>query len=268
MDVGVKSKRRRRLRTHKTVSALCDHGAHDLRGPLTVIKEYVSLLQDGLCGSICEEQRHALCVIDDRADDLSLLVDNLLTIGKRHAGTLSAIRKECLVSGIVTQVVHGQARKAALKRVTLESDVPPGLPPAFADPDMIASALWNLSVCALNSFGQPTRVLVWARQDPQNPQLWLGVTGDGLRIGAEGHQAILRQLQAVVSGGDGDEHGIRLELAAARALVNVNCGELRVARAANRGISLFFGVPLTACDESGTDVDEESLPAGTFPSPE
>jgi hypothetical protein len=53
--------------------------SHELRTPLTHIRGYSDLLLDGVMGALNSEQRHALSIIQNRTQVLTLLVDDLLT---------------------------------------------------------------------------------------------------------------------------------------------------------------------------------------------
>ena len=70
-----------------------DNVSHEFRTPLTVVKEYVSLIRDGLVGKVNDEQKRMLHVVEDRADDLNIMVDDMLDVSKLEAGMLGAWRK-------------------------------------------------------------------------------------------------------------------------------------------------------------------------------
>jgi len=57
---------------------------HDIRTPLAVIKEFASIMAEGMAGEINEEQEEFLGIILDRVDRLSVMVDELLEAGGRN----------------------------------------------------------------------------------------------------------------------------------------------------------------------------------------
>src|SRR5690348_9648400 len=72
--------RRRLANRRRALGRVADHTAHDFRTVLTVVREYVSLLLDGLCGEVSEEQRKMLEVVCDRTDELNDMIDDLLDL--------------------------------------------------------------------------------------------------------------------------------------------------------------------------------------------
>ena len=71
--------------------------SHEFRTPLTVIKEYASLVKDGVVGAVSAEQKQMLTVVEDRADDMNTMVDDMLDVSKLEAGLLVVYRKNCQV---------------------------------------------------------------------------------------------------------------------------------------------------------------------------
>jgi GAF domain-containing protein len=54
--------------------------SHELRTPLTFIKGYVELMQDGDMGDLNEDQRRAMDIVMTKADVLSRLVDDIISL--------------------------------------------------------------------------------------------------------------------------------------------------------------------------------------------
>ncbi|MCA9223920.1 MAG: response regulator, partial [Planctomycetales bacterium] len=74
----LETKNRRLAELYRTAHEFVDNVSHEFRTPLTVIKEYVSLIEDGVVGDISGEQRRMLAIVEDRADDLNTMVDDML----------------------------------------------------------------------------------------------------------------------------------------------------------------------------------------------
>ena len=96
-----------------------DNVSHDFRTPLTVIKEYVSLISEGIVGEVNAEQHRMLNTVEDRADDLNTMVDDMLDVSKLEAGVLAVCRKKCSVQEIFHRVHPNLEKKAALRDVRL-----------------------------------------------------------------------------------------------------------------------------------------------------
>ena len=144
-----------------TINRLLDQVSHDFRTPLTVIKEFATLMRDGLVGPVSPRQRELLDVINDRADDLTLIVDNVLDAGKFGAGVLRAWRRPTGPGEVVTGVQDSLARKAAIKGVEFDVAIEPNLQNVYADREQLARSLTNLLSGVLKSFAQPRAIQLW-----------------------------------------------------------------------------------------------------------
>ena len=90
-------KNQRLGKLYAVAQKVVENVSHEFRTPLTVIKEYVSLIQEGLLGAVNPEQARYLDVIGDRAEDLNRMVEDMLDISKLDAGMLTVRRTECSV---------------------------------------------------------------------------------------------------------------------------------------------------------------------------
>ena len=117
----LEKKNRRVSKLYRTVHRFVDNVSHEFRTPLTVVKEYVSLMREGLLGPLNDEQRRFLDVVNDRADDLNHMVDDMLDVSKLEAGILTIYRMNARLSDIVKHVRVGLERRAASKTWSLRS---------------------------------------------------------------------------------------------------------------------------------------------------
>ena len=90
----LKQKNKKLARLYETAHQFVDNVSHEFCTPLTVIKEFASILQDGLAGEVSGEQREFLTIILNRVDDLSLMTDDMLDISKIEAGLLGVAHEE------------------------------------------------------------------------------------------------------------------------------------------------------------------------------
>ena len=112
----LEKKNRHLAKLYRTAQEFVDHVSHEFRTPLSIIKEYASLVRDGVVGSVNGDQWRLLNVIDDRSDDLNIMVDDMLDISKLKAGLLSAWRKTCTIDEIVQHVMPALERQGGHPR--------------------------------------------------------------------------------------------------------------------------------------------------------
>jgi len=88
--------------------------AHELRTPLIAIVGYSELLGSAGKNTLTEEQKESyISIIQDQAEDLNHLVDNLLDVGRIQVGrSLGIVPKEVELNGIIEKVVEALKMKS------------------------------------------------------------------------------------------------------------------------------------------------------------
>jgi signal transduction histidine kinase len=237
-------KNHRLKRLYKTAHRFVDNVSHEFRTPLTVVNEYVSLLRDGVVGDLNDEQKRMLDVIGDRAEDLNNMVDDMLDVSKLEAGMLGLWRQNCTVADVIHHVHPSLIRKAMVKRVELQFDIPDELPEIFCDEEKIGRVIVNLAVNAIKFCGQPGLVQIWVEYQPQSRQIVIGVTDNGDGIAPENLAVIFQRFKQVGANPHGSTMGFGLGLNIAKELVHLNYGEIQVKSAVGKGSTFWFSLPI------------------------
>jgi signal transduction histidine kinase len=243
-------------RKNERLRALCDTAqkfvenvSHDFRTPLTVIKEYSSLIRDGVVGEVTAEQRRMLHVVEDRADDLNTMVDDLLDVSKLEAGLLHVWRRRTEISRIVEHIIPGLERKAAVRGVSLVNSIDDSLPAVFCDEDKVGRVVVNLVTNAIKFCSDSGRVELWARADAECHEVVVGVTDNGPGIPAHKLDKIFERFA------QGSAHlrqvakGFGLGLSIARELIDLNLGRIDVSSVVGAGSTFTFSVPYADVEE-------------------
>ncbi len=240
----LEKKNRRLAELYETAHRFVDNVSHEFRTPLTVIKEYTSLVRDGLVDS-AEQQRHFLDVVADRADDLNTMVDDMLDVSKLEAGLLGAWRRTCSVATIIEDLRPALERKASVKGIALELSVEPSLPDVYCDDEKVGRAIINLAVNAIKFCRDQGPVRLWARENSPLPGVMVGVTDNGPGINEEGLAKIFERFRQLDHNGSarGACKGFGLGLNIAKELVDLNLGELTVESQVDRGSTFAFTLP-------------------------
>ncbi|MFZ5829101.1 MAG: ATP-binding protein [Planctomycetota bacterium] len=238
-------KNRRLARLYKMAHRFVDNVSHEFRTPLTVIKEYVSLVREGLIGEINEEQARMLDIVSVRADDLNTMVDDMLDVSKLEAGVLAVWRKSEQIADIVEHVRPGLERKAAVRDVTLEFRIDERLPAVYCDAEKAARVIINLAVNAIKFSGKPGVVRVWAKRSDNGRDVLLGVTDNGPGIPPEALTEIFKRFKQLEAAVRGSTKGFGLGLNIARELVALNFGEMHIESTVGQGSTFAFTVPIS-----------------------
>jgi signal transduction histidine kinase len=98
----------------------------------------------GAAGVLNENQEHFLSIIKTNADRLTMLVNDLLDIGRIDTQRVELDLRELELARVVQAVIDSLHGKAAEKSQILKADIPSELPPVVADPDRLVQVLTNL----------------------------------------------------------------------------------------------------------------------------
>ncbi len=239
----LEQKNARLAELYNTAHQFVDNVSHEFRTPLAVIKEYSSLVRDGVLGPVNDEQVDFLDVIGNRVEDLALMVDDMLDISRFGAGMLHVTRRPCHVNEIIERIRPNLDRRAVINKVTLEISPVANLPDVYCDPEKIGRTLINLAVNALKFAPEQGAVRIWSRHDRSQGQVTFGVTDNGPGISDENRQLIFERFKQI----DGDVRqstkGFGLGLNIAKELVHVNFGQINVESELGQGSTFSFTVP-------------------------
>jgi signal transduction histidine kinase len=240
----LKSKNRRLAKLCNTAERFVENASHEFRTPLTVIKEYTSLLHEGMLGSVNERQSEFLSVVENRADDLNRMVDDMLDVSKLDAGLMVMSRRECTVASIIAEIWQVLETKAASRAVSITAEVAPGLPTVYCDPEKIGRVLINLGVNAIKFCAEAGRVHVSAQHDPAGRQILVSISDNGRGIQPEDLTKIFARFKQVGHANRDRVPGFGLGLSIAKDLVDVSFGELTVESELHQGSTFSFTLPV------------------------
>jgi len=118
--------------------------SHELRTPMTSIKGYADLLAMGAAGALTGDQQRFLYIIKTNADRLTMLVNDLLDIGRIDTRRVELNLKIVQLGQVVQMVIESLQGKAMAKAQSLEASIPADLPAVVADRDRLTQILTNL----------------------------------------------------------------------------------------------------------------------------
>ncbi len=230
---------------HRFVDNVC----HDLRSPLTVIKEFASIIAEGLAGDVTEEQSEFLEIVLTRVDQMSQMVDAILDASRLESDLISVRREEQAPATLIEQARPTLEQQARSHGAELRLAVSDNLPSVFADAESVGRIIGNLVTNASKFVGEGGEIEVWARHDPSNNSVRIGVTDNGPGIAPEHVKMIFdrfQQLEDVEN--EGGKKGFGLGLHIVKELVRLNYGTLSVESEPHKGSTFAFTLPVFDID--------------------
>ena len=238
----LKEKNSRLAKLYATAQQFVDNVSHEFRTPLTVIREFSSIIRDGLVGPVTEKQSHHLEKILHRTDDLSLMVDDMLDISKLEAGLLAVWRRPCQAAELIANVESTIQGRADSRKITFTTEIASNLPDVYCDEEKARRVIINLAINAVKFTPEGGTVKLWARKKGDDVQI--GVADSGPGISAENLQEIFGRFRQVDTGIHCSTKGFGLGLNIAKELVRLNLGQIDVASTPGHGSTFSFTLPL------------------------
>ncbi len=227
------------------------HVSHELRSPLTAIKQFTSILLGGSAGALNDEQRQYQEIVLKNIRQLQAMIDDLLDVTRLETGKLTVEPERASVSDAVTDSLHTLQGPAGAKGVTLSSDLLPDLPPAYADHVRLRQILIILLDNAIKFTPAGGAVAVRARLLPQDPRfLLLEVADTGCGISPETAEKVFDRLYQVSDRVRASRQGLGLGLYICKELVTRQGGQIWVKGQAQRGSTFSFTLPVFSLDAS------------------
>jgi hypothetical protein len=242
-NVELKTKNRRLAELYETAHEFVDNVSHEFRTPLTVVKEFASIIHDGLAGDVTEEQKEYLEIVLARTDDLTTMIDDMLDISKLEAGVLSLARSETSVDEILNRVRSTLERKADDGAISLEFRCEDNLPTVYCDAEKIGRVLINLTVNAVKFSPEGAKVAVAVRHEQNDDHVRFEISDKGPGIDPENLNVIFDRFKQIDGPVRASTKGFGLGLNIAKELVHLNFGDIHVESELGAGSVFSFTVP-------------------------
>ena len=234
---------RRLAELFKTAHQFVDDVSHEFRTPLTVIKEFSSIIKDGLAGEVSPDQHEYLGIVLDRVDDLSTMIEDMLDMSRLEAGQLGLRRKTCRTEGIVERLRPTLEQKAALRNIRLKFELADDLPSVYCDPEKIGRVIVNLSINAIKFSPDDSEILIQASYLPQAAEVRVTVRDRGPGIRPESLNLLFERFAQVGTPNKSAIKGYGLGLNICKELVHLNFGDIGVESSPGEGSAFWFTIP-------------------------
>jgi len=235
-------------RANQLRSALLAAVSHDLRTPLASIKAASSSLLSEQLDFGPDETGILLRTIDDEADRLSSLVENLLDMSRLETGSMDVLHQPADVGELVHTAVVGLGSRGNSVEVT----VAPGVPLLETDPVLLERVVANLVDNALlHGAGGGVRVEV----GPVAGRIDVRVVDHGPGIRPVDRDRVFQPFQRL---GDTDNGtGVGLGLAVSRGFAEAVGGELDLEDTPGGGCTMV--IRLSVLDDQTSSIIDADL---------
>jgi PAS domain S-box-containing protein len=216
---------------------------HELKTPLTSVIASSELLESELPeGPLLRMARN----ISRSADNLNKRVDELFDVARGELGMLRLSLTTVDPLPLLQELADEMNPVASNRLQSLALDLPPSLPPAWADRDRLRQVVLNLLGNACKFTSEGGRITLRARGEDDKMIVEVEDTGPG--IGEEEQQHLFTAYYRAE--GDGKRsRGLGLGLALCKTLVELHGGQIWVKSKKGVGSTFGFSVPLAGASQ-------------------
>lgn len=161
--------------------------AHELRGPITVIRGYIDVLSQELEPMIKGDQRELMDRLDVSASRLSNYINNILNVAKYDRRHLKLHLTEDRLSHIYETIADDLQLRARTQGKLLDVEIPDDLPTIAADRNSLSEVIANLVDNALKYSREGGHVQVTAQSDGTSVICAIKDHGIGIPSSVMGH---------------------------------------------------------------------------------
>lgn len=218
--------------------------AHELRGPITVIRGYLDVIENELSNSFTEDQQELFDRLKVSSERLAGYVTNILNVSRYDRQQFKIHRQEEDLTNIIKTLIPDLALRASTQHRTLHFDIPPGLPTIAADRTSLGEVLTNLIDNAIKYSREGGEVQIRAaKTDDDSIEITVHDTGIGMPESVVGglFNKFYRSHRSKQSVG-----GTGLGLYICKAIVEAHGGTIWVRSREGQGSTFGFTIPTYA----------------------
>lgn len=216
--------------------------AHDLRSPLASIRGLSEFLLNEIFGSLTEEQKEYINIINKTSDEMLTLVNDLLDVSVIESGNLDIKPlKTSLISLIKDRMKL--YRMSAGKKDTRINFIPQDIPDIFFDPSKIAQVIDNL-VSNADKFSPPGSA-IYIHTGVDKAMVKVSIRDEGPGISEEEQSRLFGEFQRLSARPTAGEKSTGLGLAIVKKIIEAHHGILEVNSRLGVGSTFSFKLPIS-----------------------
>ena len=215
--------------------------SHELRIPLTALKEGIRLMAQEKTGRINDEQKEFLSLAQRNVDRLARLINDVLSFQKLDAGKMDFYFREEDINVIVKDVHDTMAPAVKRKGLDFILELGSGLPKARLDSDKIAQVVTNMIGNAID-FTERGRITLATCRSENVIQVSVSDTGCGIR--REDLPRAFHEFEQLGREGNRKIGGSGLGLAISKTIIDQHRGKICVESESDQGTTFYFVLPI------------------------
>ena len=232
--------RRRLLDLEQEKTKFLQHISHELKTPLTVIREGAELMNEQVVGELNTQQREIAAILRDNSLQLQKLIEDLLNFSILRTPSSSLFFKRVELGKIIRNVLEDHKVALLSRKLDLRITLQPAK--VMGDKDKLRIMVDNLISNAIKY--SPDGAPLWVTMFTRDTHAFIEVADAGPGIPVEEHDRVFEAFYQGASAVKGHVRGSGLGLSIAREYAQAHGGDIRVLNAGNNGARLQVELPL------------------------
>lgn len=216
--------------------------SHELRGPMTVIKGYLTMLEGGSLGALTPKAMAILPLLIAKADEVNSMVDQMLDAARLEEGRFG-LRKERGDIVELTELAIDSVRPMLAKH-ELSVELPPEPIIADVDSERFQIVVKNLIGNAIKYSAAEKPITVVVSRNGKTARVV--VVDQGIGIAPEDQATLFTKFGRIQSESTLHVAGTGLGLWLSREIARMHDGDIRVESTEGEGSTFTFEVPIIA----------------------
>ncbi len=213
--------------------------SHELKTPVALIKGYAGTLRREDARWDQKTVRDSAAIIEEEADRLTHLIDNLLDASRLQAGALKLNISDVALDQLARHIVEKFSVEAEQHPITL--DFPPDFPTVPADAVRVEQVLSNLINNAIKYSPAGTAITLGGQVTPREVIITVADRGIGIPLEEQSH--IFERFYRVDDALTRRTQGSGLGLYLAKAVIEAHRGRIWVKSLPGQGSTFAFALP-------------------------
>lgn len=239
--------RRRLVRTERERRQFVGQVSHELKTPLSAIREGTSLLADQSFGRLGEQQREVIGIIQSNISRLQEQIENLLRFNRLQSRPKPVRQDDVALDDLVERVIDSQRLSIEAKRIRIRRGQPSGIR-LRADPDMLSTAIENLVSNALKFSPQGDTITVEIERRSNKAQVLVADRGPG--VPSSDRSRLFEPFYRGSSPHNRSRPGSGLGLAICRDLVRAHGGDVDLVERAGWSTVFIIELPIESSGDA------------------
>jgi signal transduction histidine kinase len=214
--------------------------SHELRGPMTVIKGYLTMLQSGALGELSPRSMGVLPLLIAKSDEVNWMVEQMVEASRLEEGRVVLKKQTADVMELTDRAI--ESMRTVLTGRELKVDRPSRVINAEVDPDRFQIVIRNLLSNAAKYSPAGTTIKVLVSRDGGAS---VSVTDQGIGIAPEDQARLFTRFVRIEKQSTQHISGTGLGLWLSREIARMHDGDLTVESTPGSGSTFTLQLPLT-----------------------